>query len=71
MFSRKLRKEAAKITPLKIKVDRKVWEVKRNQFEPRTSGVKRDAELERQVRQLLEARCVRERVWRRSIPSHS
>ena len=37
-----------------------MWEVRRNQFGPRTSGSKRDAELERQVRQLLEAKCIRE-----------
>ena len=60
VFSRKLRKEAAKVSKLKIKVDRKIWEVRKNQFGPRTSGVKRDAELERQVRQLLEAKCVKE-----------
>ena len=59
VFSKKLRKEAAKVSALKIKVDRKVWEVRKNQFGPRSSGAKRDAELERQVRQLLEARCIK------------
>jgi hypothetical protein len=62
VFSKKLRREAAKVSKLKIKVDRKVWEVRRNQFGPRSLGVKRDAELERQVRQLLEARCVKESI---------
>jgi hypothetical protein len=62
VFSRKLRREAAKVTSLKIQVDRKVWEVRKNQFGPRSSGVKRDAELERQIRQLLEAKCIRESI---------
>ena len=30
VFSRKLRKEAAKVSALKIKVDRKVWEARKN-----------------------------------------
>ena len=59
VFSRKLRKEAAKVSALKIEVDKKLWEIKKNQFNPRELGGKRDAELERIVRKLLEAECIR------------
>ena len=44
---------------MKIEVDKKLWEIKRNQFNPRELGGKRDAELERIVRKLLEAECIR------------
>jgi hypothetical protein len=58
VFGRKLRREAAKVSALNIKVDRTIWEIRKNQFGPRSSGAKRDAELERQIRQLLEAKCI-------------
>jgi hypothetical protein len=35
VFSKRLRKEAAKVSPLKIEVDRKFLEIKKIQFNPR------------------------------------
>jgi len=63
VFSKKVRKEPAKVTPLDIRVEREKWEIKANRFPPRELGLIRDRELERQCKSLLELGCIR---WSRA-----
>ena len=53
VFSKQVRKEPAKVSPLVIEVDRKKWEVIRNRQPARKLGSLREAELERQCEALL------------------
>ena len=53
VFSKQVRAEPAKVSPLVIDVDRKRWEVIRNRLPARKLGSLRDAELERQCEMLL------------------
>ena len=53
VFSKQVKSEPAKVTPLVIDVDRKKWEVIKNRLPARKLGGLRDAELERQCDLLL------------------
>ena len=53
VFSKQVRAEPARVSPLVIDVDKKKWEVIRNRLPARKLGSLRDAELERQCNLLL------------------
>ena len=53
VFSKQVRAEPAKVSPLVIDLDKKKWEVIRNRQPARKLGSLRDAELERQCDLLL------------------
>ncbi len=60
VFSRKVRKEPAKLAPMKLKVDRKFWQVAENRGPARRNTRERDTELRRQVKIMLELGVIRE-----------
>ena len=59
MFSKEVRCVPAKVSPMVIEVDLKLWQTSRNRQPPRRLGRLRDAELNRQCRILLERGVIR------------
>ena len=69
VFSKEVKSEAAKVSPMVIEVDLKLWQTSRNRLPPRRLGRLRDAELNRQCRILLERGVIR--LSRASYYSHA
>ena len=59
MFSKEVRCVPAKVSPMVIEVDLKLWHTSRNRQPPRRLGRLRDAELNRQCRILLKRGVIR------------
>lgn len=59
IFSRKLRKEAARVPPMHLKVDREQWERRENQRGPRPRSRGQAEEIDLQTGEMLKAEVIR------------
>ena len=58
IFSKSVNRIPAKVTPMRIEVDPKLWKLPKNRLPPRNLGKVREEEVNRQVDILLEKGCV-------------
>ena len=54
MFNKTVRKEPAKVEPMTMEVDIKKWQSYKNSGPPRPQTLKKEMEIERQVKELLD-----------------